>query len=649
MGRLHPRLSSPRLRKRQKRGASVVDSLINARKKVPIQPYQYSALDMDGQRLQIRLFELLPGAKNEPLRGRIRTIDFGPEAEYDAVSYIWGDPTPRYPLMVDDNQVICIATNLRKALLGLRLPKLSRILWVDAICINQRDIEERGHQVSVMGTIYRRARIVRVWLDVEVDPRCKAMRMASRLMGPSTEGIFQASHHRELRCTVSLDDFGPEFWEPLRRVFESPYWLRVWTQQEHLLAQRLQFHSPGGHYEPEPLLRFYAAVNRSVSTMSGERWREYVGNVPPSLTFGDLPSTGRSGARDREHAPLARREFSLLLLFLGSGSLGSMDPRDHVFGFLGLSEDCPEKDGIEIDYRMPTSSAFQQVAQHYWHTYNSLAFLCIPARGSDHSLPSWLPSFTKDSVTFPMFPVDQPPDLESGSVSFRDDDILTVRGFQYQIIRRKDPPCMFQPVLRVLEWARAVGGMAVDDDHGVERLKHELFLALANAARRSDELYLGPSPAPKSSLGNLSQRLRDLLEFVRRHHPTSTFGDLIQLTPPLPEELLHPIRLLYLGTGWGSFVSTDAGRVGLCLNGCGLAACEPAQGDEVWVLFGCPLPLVLRPQYTRNRGSVVRKVYSHIGCLLSPGLIADACHGLLPDGSPGPSYQGSFPEDIDLV
>ena len=91
---------------------------------------------------------------------------------------------------------------------------------------------------------------------------------------------------------------------------------------------------------------------------------------------------------------------------------------------------------------------------------------------------------------------------------------------------------MFQPVLRVLELARALGTMAVDNDHGVGWSKRELFHALANA--RHSELYLSQFNAPKSSLGNLSQSMRDLLEFVQGHHPTSTFGDLIHTSTFYP-------------------------------------------------------------------------------------------------------------------
>jgi hypothetical protein len=66
---------------------------------------------------------------------------------------------------------LAITKNLHDALLRLRLPTQPRLVWTDAICINQEDIEERGSQVKLMGDIYRFADSVVIWLggSFEVD------------------------------------------------------------------------------------------------------------------------------------------------------------------------------------------------------------------------------------------------------------------------------------------------------------------------------------------------------------------------------------------------------------------------------------------------------------------------------------------------
>ena len=76
-----------------------------------------------------------------------------------------------------------ITKNLSNALVSLRRPYESRLLWVDALCINQDDVEERSQQVSIMGRIYKEARMVLVYLGEEwsgVDSVCEYIELAAQ-------------------------------------------------------------------------------------------------------------------------------------------------------------------------------------------------------------------------------------------------------------------------------------------------------------------------------------------------------------------------------------------------------------------------------------------------------------------------------------
>src|SRR3569833_3464031 len=109
--------------------------------------YRYHGLDeAEGQ---IRLFQLFPGQESDDtLCGRLMAVDLYTDPEYDAVSYVWGDPQRRFSLVID-GQLLPITENLHKALRGLRLGRRSRPLWID-----QADILERGHQVRLMQAVY---------------------------------------------------------------------------------------------------------------------------------------------------------------------------------------------------------------------------------------------------------------------------------------------------------------------------------------------------------------------------------------------------------------------------------------------------------------------------------------------------------------
>jgi hypothetical protein len=131
----------------------------------------------------IRLLTLLPGSHCTPLRCQIVEHRASSDALYDALSYAWGDPVYSESIQVCESlnveqvsQYLPITRNLFEALLRLRLDDAPRTLWIDALCINQDDLEEKGNQVARMGRVYREASQVIVWLgEDEVYPRTRAL------------------------------------------------------------------------------------------------------------------------------------------------------------------------------------------------------------------------------------------------------------------------------------------------------------------------------------------------------------------------------------------------------------------------------------------------------------------------------------------
>jgi hypothetical protein len=113
----------------------------------------------------IRLLELLPGQKDSTLECKIITARKGEHPKYEALSYACGDPTPLHLVKEQlSGTLLHIATNLHDALQRIRYENETRTLCVDAICIHQSNLDEKGHQVAHMGQIYRYASRVIVWL-----------------------------------------------------------------------------------------------------------------------------------------------------------------------------------------------------------------------------------------------------------------------------------------------------------------------------------------------------------------------------------------------------------------------------------------------------------------------------------------------------
>lgn len=112
----------------------------------------------------IRILELLPGREGSPLACSLKEVNKN-EVPYEALSYAWGAPIFSKAIReITFDAVIWITENLYEALQVLRSEVTPRILWIDALCINQPDLKEKGHQVAHMGSVFRDASRVVVWL-----------------------------------------------------------------------------------------------------------------------------------------------------------------------------------------------------------------------------------------------------------------------------------------------------------------------------------------------------------------------------------------------------------------------------------------------------------------------------------------------------
>jgi hypothetical protein len=87
---------------------------------------------------------------------------------YEALSYVWGDPENKRPLLMH-NHSFDVTINLHAALSHLRNHSIERILWIDALCIDQANQEEKEHQIQSMARIYGQAQRVIVWLGEVAD------------------------------------------------------------------------------------------------------------------------------------------------------------------------------------------------------------------------------------------------------------------------------------------------------------------------------------------------------------------------------------------------------------------------------------------------------------------------------------------------
>jgi hypothetical protein len=184
---------------------------------------------LESNKTDIRLLTVLPSISSEATiqcsleNASLDSLDG--DQPYRALSYVWGDPKVTIPIMVSGVQMN-VTTNLAAALRHVRaIGYIDKPWWIDAICINQDDIAEKGHQVHIMGDIYRNADEVLAWLGVEVSSQ-KLDKIAGTTAAADRTGtqVLRNRNGVQLHCIMKLE-----------------WWTRRWIIQEAVLAKRLTF------------------------------------------------------------------------------------------------------------------------------------------------------------------------------------------------------------------------------------------------------------------------------------------------------------------------------------------------------------------------------------------------------------------------
>lgn len=136
---------------------------------------------LDTGRKEVRLLFLHGGEGKDIVSTHLSTgfLDAPAELKYEALSYVWGAGDLK--VIEVNGQPFQVTVSLESALSHLRYTDKVCILWIDALCINQRDLTERNHQVAFMASIYEQALQVIAWLGKEEGGNDLAMHAVEEL------------------------------------------------------------------------------------------------------------------------------------------------------------------------------------------------------------------------------------------------------------------------------------------------------------------------------------------------------------------------------------------------------------------------------------------------------------------------------------
>ena len=299
--------------------------------------------------------------------------------EYEALSYTWGSVTDLDYVYVqedDGEKAIAITSNLAEALQYLRYEDRSRVLWIDAICVDQNNTAERGHQVLRMADIYRQASRVIIWLGPERDDSTLAMQELNTL-GASIEVDWSTTVVKPL-SGETYDQWSEEplpFAEDRKtsaamdHFLDRSWFKRLWIWQEVRLANLGALMICGGE------CMLWRTFRNAIYCLYAKRCQ--------SLQIGHLWNIcNYTESRPRLRDLLYETRYAQC-----------SDERDRVYAILNLTCDFL---GFEPDYSKTTKDVFKSVVLAYTSSTDlTVLSQCEMRRDRETNFPSWVPDWTK--------------------------------------------------------------------------------------------------------------------------------------------------------------------------------------------------------------------------------------------------------------
>ncbi|KAK5072476.1 hypothetical protein LTR64_005052 [Lithohypha guttulata] len=306
---------------------------------------------------------------------------------------VLGRPPDADSIRINDHEFNC-SPNLRIALQHLRSKDEEVTFWVDAACINQEDISEKNTQVRLMNLVYKQAKIVRVWLGEPFDGSGEAMMFIDDLQH------WQADQKLSKHCQVITE----ALMNKVKLLTEFPWWQRVWVMQEVVLARSVDFHC--GHdrfhwtWSMWRIMEFLPAlVIDPTQCFKHDQLQGDIWDIVEILVHALKVFTRLLDLRGKDEVAFHRNDTVRILIEMSQ--LHTTDPRDHVYGALGL---MPEFAKIQlVNYAFPVEAVFMLTTYFLCYYVRSLLPLAsISGRSTSAPNRGWsLASWAMDLRRYP--------------------------------------------------------------------------------------------------------------------------------------------------------------------------------------------------------------------------------------------------------
>ncbi|TVY45237.1 Heterokaryon incompatibility protein 6,OR allele [Lachnellula occidentalis] len=351
----------------------------------------YTYTELDRSQNLIRLLHLSPASFDDTIRCHFTDALLDDKPDYEALSYTWGDVKDTRSIEVE-GKAFSITSNLHLALKYLRLENAERTLWVDALCINQKNNNERMHQVSRMRSIYGQASLVVVWLGEGWEGSDTAMGFLRKL---GEDDSLHLDPSQEPSISVDgLDLDSSKLRSHIIRLFDLPWWKRTWTVQEFILAENLVFQcsrylisreivlTASNNFYRHGLLCCYQFNDMRIPDETlASSVLELMESLSKAIYLGAILKARKHGS------------YNVLLAFSVFSTQEVTDSRDKLYGMLGLGTG-EYADLVDADYTLSPEEVCEAVVIKSIERTGKLEFLSHLVEYQNPKLPSYIPNWT---------------------------------------------------------------------------------------------------------------------------------------------------------------------------------------------------------------------------------------------------------------
>lgn len=315
----------------------------------------YTSLNSDQK--QVRLLEISSHLRNGMIDCNLTTRSLV-GAKYVVLSYRWGASDATFEISLN-GKPFRVRQNLWMFLNVIREQE-GMLLWIDALCINQQDTEERNQQVRIMGQIFQSAAMVVSWLGPSNADIEYAFDLMSHVWSSSS-----ADDDADRLPTLLDGQSDGDSWKAIAELCNLQYWGRVWVVQEILLSSNNYLLCGKKTLPWQMFANFISLVDvrfkcppQYVRAIHNSTAKSYATSKPYAMVREDLQ--WRIGTQLRHDYGKAwdTEEYNLFRILTMFGDRACTDPLDHIHALLSLTD---EGNSFPIQYGIDRLQLFLTV------------------------------------------------------------------------------------------------------------------------------------------------------------------------------------------------------------------------------------------------------------------------------------------------